>query len=290
MKAYVTIGIPASGKSTWADNQEGFVNINLDDCRREICGDEGNQTVTPQAVLLHSQKIKEAASLGSNIIISDTNLNTKFRNELERTLVGLGYDVEYVLFPVSLEMAKSRNAKRSRVVPDYVLEKMVLSYQGGVPSGKIVLAGDLISDSVIPELNRLVNLQILSPSTELGNQEEKVVQAGLVTVNQGEWLIGPQLINWLTERGLLILGLSSYLVGDLESRLSVELNNFDDLSLLELPRIVKSIFYFPTSEEVNRRVSLDIMQNKSLIKTCFNEKDQLVSSAKLAEIIKEIIK
>jgi predicted kinase len=157
MKAYITIGIPASGKSTWAAQQEGLVNINLDDCRKEICGDEGNQSVTPQAVQLHDQKIKAAASQQLDIVISDTNLNTKFRNELEQKLISLGYQVEYVLFPVSLEVAKTRNQNRSRVVPDYVLDKMLASYQAGVPAGNLVVGNTLIPEGSIPQLNQLVN-------------------------------------------------------------------------------------------------------------------------------------
>lgn len=39
MKAIITVGISGSGKTTWAEQQEGFININRDDIRFDyFCG------------------------------------------------------------------------------------------------------------------------------------------------------------------------------------------------------------------------------------------------------------
>jgi len=124
MKAYVTIGPPASGKSTWAASRPE-IEINLDECRRRVCGNAADQAATPAAVALREQLIREAAANGQDIILSDTNLNPRFRLLLVNDLRHLGYDVCYVVFEVTATQAKAWNQLRDRVVPEYVIDRMI---------------------------------------------------------------------------------------------------------------------------------------------------------------------
>ena len=123
MRAYVTIGIPGSGKSTWA-SQQSALEINLDECREQVCGNAADQSATPAAVALRDKLIREAAANGQDIVLSDTNLNHQFRLLLVADLLHLGYDVCYVVFDVSADQAKAWNKLRDRVVPEHVIDRM----------------------------------------------------------------------------------------------------------------------------------------------------------------------
>ena len=128
-QAIITFGIPGSGKSYWAKNYVGsnesnWVEINLDDCRKAICGDEGNQKVTSDAVKLRDLIMDKSIRENKNIIVSDTNLNRKFRNELVKKLTDFGYDVSIKVFDVDFETCKQRNNDRARVVPHNAMIRM----------------------------------------------------------------------------------------------------------------------------------------------------------------------
>lgn len=127
--AVITIGIPASGKSTYAKLlvQQGFAEINLDDCRRSICGDASNQNSTQEAVKLHKEKLNQAIFLGRDVVISDTNLNPFFRYQLINQLLKEGYEVRPVLFNEDFDVCMERNRKRNQIVPEHAMIRMYKS-------------------------------------------------------------------------------------------------------------------------------------------------------------------
>jgi len=129
MKACITIGVPGSGKSTWAGRQSAL-EINLDECRRKVCGNAADQSSTPAAVALREHMIREAAANGQDIILSDTNLNHRFRLVLVNDLLHLGYRVTYMVFEVNANQAKAWNKLRDRVVPELVIDRMVGQMSG----------------------------------------------------------------------------------------------------------------------------------------------------------------
>lgn len=128
MKAIITVGISGSGKTTWAEQQEGFININRDDIRFDyFCGgvrdwklynfkkNEKHVTETQKAL------IEAAAKIEADIIISDTNLKKDRNNQLKQKLESLGYEVEFKFFPCPLPEAILRDDGRSaRVGPDVI--------------------------------------------------------------------------------------------------------------------------------------------------------------------------
>lgn len=125
MKAIVTVGIPCSGKTTWAENQTNFLNINLDDLREQISGNADNQEVTLLALSKQKELINQASVQGKDIIISDTNLKPSERAGLIELLKSLNFEIEIVDFPINPSIAKERSAKRSRQIPDYVMDRFV---------------------------------------------------------------------------------------------------------------------------------------------------------------------
>lgn len=158
MKAIVCVGISASGKSTFAEKMcdKGWAEVNRDNVRfKHLCDGERdwskykfNKTNEQYVTDVCDGDINTWASLGTNIIISDTNLNPKHREPLIQKLKGLGYEVEIKEFPISLEEAWKRDANRrggvgyttiyrqyqqwldykypSRYVPNKELQKTVL--------------------------------------------------------------------------------------------------------------------------------------------------------------------
>jgi predicted kinase len=143
MKAIITVGIPTSGKTTFAKEliaKDGtYVNINRDDLRRCIKGDldwrryrfgRGDEELVTN---LQISAIEAAAEAGRNVIISDTNLNEKIRNRLIRVLEGVGYEVEIKDFQITLKEAYARDAARPNGVGHEVIYSMYqrwLKYSG----------------------------------------------------------------------------------------------------------------------------------------------------------------
>lgn len=143
MKAIITVGIPTSGKTTFAKEliaKDGtYVNINRDDLRRCIKGDldwrryrfgRGDEELVTN---LQISAIEAAAEAGRNVIISDTNLSEKIRNRLIRVLEGVGYEVEIKDFPITLKEAYARDAARPNGVGHEVIYSMYqrwLKYSG----------------------------------------------------------------------------------------------------------------------------------------------------------------
>lgn len=127
MKAIITIGVSASGKSTWATEyaaKNNFVNINRDDIRFDMfCGgvrdwslykfnNKNEQKVTEA----QNEAIEKAAHSGKSIIVSDTNLNKSHRNKLISKLKHLGFEVDIAEFPITFEEACKRDSLRSNGV------------------------------------------------------------------------------------------------------------------------------------------------------------------------------
>lgn len=138
MKAIVTIGIPASGKSTWAEqycHENPAVEINRDNLRMKIFKLEryDDYSFSKRNESLVSQEadrlIREAASNKQSIILSDTNLNEKYRNTLIEKLESLGYDVEIKLFHIEFFDAVKRAEKRKdKPIPRKVMYDMYRRY------------------------------------------------------------------------------------------------------------------------------------------------------------------
>lgn len=131
MKAVITVGISASGKSTWANawDQRSYLNINRDEMRWRIMR-EKNLTpcwenwkwkwegeVTKRIDFILSQ----AAVVKDDIIISDTNLNPGKRAALKKRLEDMGYEVEIKVFHITFEEALKRDMAREHGVGFWVL-------------------------------------------------------------------------------------------------------------------------------------------------------------------------
>jgi predicted kinase len=120
----VLVGLPGSGKSTWA-RQQGAAVISTDDIRFLLSDDETNQTIHRKVFGTVRYLVRHRIELQRPITYIDaTNLTRKDRRPYIKT--GQLYDcmVEAIYFNVPIEICKERNRARHRIVPDDVIELM----------------------------------------------------------------------------------------------------------------------------------------------------------------------
>ena len=143
MKAIFTIGVSASGKTTWAESQQNVINSNRDDIRFYILVEDGSLDVTERHLLwtkwnfkrekevnaIEDQQIAMALEQKKDIIFSNTNLNADRLRQSMKRMQYLGFEVETKVFQVpSIDEVIKRDAKRSPSVGEAVLRKQWLQW------------------------------------------------------------------------------------------------------------------------------------------------------------------
>ena len=152
MQLILTQGLPASGKSTWALAQPGFVVVNKDDIRTELrdtcmaCG--GTAAEHPReecegfdpwvwsdarekdVETIRDIRIEDALKNGYSVISSDTNLARKHKVRLEALARKYGAEYKVQRFDVPIEECLRRNAERTGHdhVPDDAIWTMYRRY------------------------------------------------------------------------------------------------------------------------------------------------------------------
>jgi len=120
------IGVAGSGKSTLAKKAFGSkaLIVSSDECRKELCGREENQSINAQAFELFYKKIEKGILQGKQVIADATSLE-KFSREKIYDIAKINNVPVYVLvFNIPLEVIKKQNRSRDRVVPEYAIDKM----------------------------------------------------------------------------------------------------------------------------------------------------------------------
>lgn len=129
---YLTRGIPASGKSTFAENwvreaPEKRVRVCRDNLRAMLFGTSDTRldfglevqvTEAERAIAL------TALQKGRDVIVDAMNLNQRWVKQWFK----LGFPVHFISFPVTLDMALERNRERGGKVPEDVIEKLFRRY------------------------------------------------------------------------------------------------------------------------------------------------------------------
>jgi predicted kinase len=144
-KAIFTIGISASGKSTWAQQQAAYKVIDRDAIRREILAAHCDynpktqnmwhfwdfETMESECQILRELMFKEYVDAGRNIIFCDTNLKLPYVEDtcpIIQELLFRDYRVKYKKFPIALEEAQRRNSARLNSVNYTVIENQAKAY------------------------------------------------------------------------------------------------------------------------------------------------------------------
>lgn len=144
MPLLMLVGIPGSGKSTWAAD---FVAshprhrlVSTDNLRAALYGDEaiqGDWRQIWQRVLTHWREAIEAIGRGAldGVIYDATNTRRKNRRGAIAAARSVGFTaITLVYFDLPLSLALERNQERSRQVPADVIAAMHRQLQGAPPS------------------------------------------------------------------------------------------------------------------------------------------------------------
>ncbi|NOY69053.1 MAG: ATP-binding protein [Deltaproteobacteria bacterium] len=122
----LTVGIPASGKTTWALAAGFDCEICLDDCRKKLWGDPGVQDGPgglPVLLEFQAQEIRAAMRENKRIVVHNTNILKAHRLPIIEMAKAAGYHVRIVFFDVPVEECIWRNKNRDNPVPEAVIRQ-----------------------------------------------------------------------------------------------------------------------------------------------------------------------
>lgn len=120
-KAIITVGISASGKTTFAKEyaqKHKAIISNRDDLRFSLTGAKDwsgykfDKKLESAITEIQHRQFYEACVMKKDFILSDTNLDYDRRESWVGVFKNSGYDVEYQTFPITLEEAWKRDALR----------------------------------------------------------------------------------------------------------------------------------------------------------------------------------
>jgi predicted kinase len=124
MRIVILVGLPASGKSTWAGKQ-GVTPLSSDAARLLLMDDETTQIAHPQVFAALRYLLVERLKLGRPMTIIDaTHLQSWERKPYFGIASEYGASIEAVFFDTSLMECKRRNQLRQRQVPDDAIDAM----------------------------------------------------------------------------------------------------------------------------------------------------------------------
>lgn len=144
-EAIITVGISASGKSTWAEGfctaNPGFYIISRDEIRAMLFQEKTGASFSwrkwrwkweDEVTELQWKFIQECADAVEvkGIIISDTNLDSNRNDQLINKLAAMGFNASFTFFDIDLDVAIARDKSRGPLkVGEDVLRKQFVKYQ-----------------------------------------------------------------------------------------------------------------------------------------------------------------
>ena len=121
---YMMVGVPGSGKTTYARKIPNATVLSSDDIRAEIGADGGDKKMHKQVFTILHERVKESLSAGNDVVYDATNLRHTRRAEFLSEIKGLAGHTVCVYFAIPLEQALSQNTDRDMPVPEEVIKRM----------------------------------------------------------------------------------------------------------------------------------------------------------------------
>jgi len=138
-KAYILIGLPGTGKSTWIKEQTwalGLTVVSTDPFIEDYARAQGKtysdvfESYMPQAVELMVAQVVRARELGHSIIWDQTSTTIASRKR-KFNMLGDKYDMIAVVFmtPEKDEWQRRLASRPGKVIPDYVISDMQKNFE-----------------------------------------------------------------------------------------------------------------------------------------------------------------
>lgn len=130
-------GIPASGKSTWAEAwvSEDPMNrrrVNRDNIRYEIYGTYHGESIDERLITeVENNLIESGLRLGMSVAVDATNLNHKNLRRFEEIARKFDCPVKIKDFEVTLSEAIKRDSRREKSVGEEVIKYFFVRYTNG---------------------------------------------------------------------------------------------------------------------------------------------------------------
>jgi predicted kinase len=119
------VGLPGSGKSTYAKTVLSHCKIHSsDDLREELYGDVNNQSSNDKLFRELHKRIKEDLRAGNDVVYDATNIHWKRRKAFLKEISNIDCYTEAHLIATPYEVCVVQNLQRFRMVPESVIERM----------------------------------------------------------------------------------------------------------------------------------------------------------------------
>jgi len=136
MEAFVMVGAPGSGKSTYASkNLPDAVVISSDNTREKLYGSAEIQGNWSEIEAEMVRLIGNSDKAGKDVVVDATHYRKQYRDNARSILMENGYGkITAVVVDKSLETCLKQNTSRDRKVPTDVIIKMHKSLQDSLKS------------------------------------------------------------------------------------------------------------------------------------------------------------
>lgn len=130
-KLFLMIGIPASGKTSLAEDiakSEDAIIVSSDNIRKELYGDENIQGDNNKVFRILEDRIIKGLKANKNMIYDATNISYKKRMAFLQRIKKLEVEKIAVMVATAYEDCIVRNSQRERKVPEEVIKRMYQSF------------------------------------------------------------------------------------------------------------------------------------------------------------------